>query len=257
MTDLYRPRRASEIIDAAVQLYRRNARTMIAIGALVQVPALVLRTITLGVFGVTPEGMPNSFVAAGTVTIVEGLLLLFSSAALTLAASRAYHGERVDVRESYADAVPRLGSYLVASILTGILFVLGIVLLIVGALYFLAKYGLSSTIAVLEARSGPSAMSRASRLSDGRRLHVLTAVAAAWLIYLAVLVGAGLLASLVPTASANMILAAIVTIFAFPLVPLALVVTYYDLRIRAEGYDIEVLEGRAANSAPPGGARPV
>lgn len=252
MTDMYRPRRASEIIDAAVQLYRHNARSMIAIGALVQIPALILRTITLAVFGTTPDGMPNNVLASATLSLVEGVFLLFASAALTVAASRAYHGEHLAVRESYATAATRLGSYVVAAVLAGILFVVGIVLLIIPGLYFLAKYGLSSTIAVLEARSGTSAMARAAKLSDDRKRHVLAAIAAAWLIYIAVLIGAGLLSTIIPTVSAYTVLGAIVTIFAFPLVPLALVVTYYDLRIRAEGYDIELLEGRAARAVPDG-----
>lgn len=245
MTDTYRPRSATEIVDASVQLFRRHARTFLAIGAIVQVPMLLLRTTVVSVFGVAPDGTPDNMIVGASLTLLEGLLLLLATAALTVAADHAYMGAHPGVRASFAAAGPKFGAFFVATFLSTLLAGLGILLLIVGAFYFFAKYTLAPTVALLEARDGTNAMSRASKLSEGRRLHVLASVGAAWLIYLAIFFGAGALSAVIPTASALMILSAVVTVFALPLVAAVLVITYYDLRIRAEGYDIDLLERQA------------
>lgn len=248
MTDTYRPRSASEIIDAAVQLFRRDARTFLAIGAIVQIPLLLLRTTLLSVFGASPGGAPDNMLASSSLTLLEGLLLLFVTAALTVAADRAYMGAHLGVRASFAEAGSKFGAFFVASFLSTLLAVLGVLLLIVGAFYFFAKYGLSPTVALLEARDGTNAMSRASKLTEGRKLHVLASVGTALLIYFAVIFGAGALSAIIPTASAFMILGPLVEVFALPLIPIVSVVTYYDLRIRAEGYDIDLLERQASSA---------
>jgi hypothetical protein len=254
MTDTYRPRGATEIIDAAVQLFRRDARTFLAIGAIVQVPMLLLRTSLMSLYGVTPDGAPANMLASTSLTLLEILLLFFVTAALTVAADRAYMGAHAGVRASFAEAGSKFGAFFVASFLSTLLAGLGLLLLIVGAFYFLAKYTLSPTVALLEARNGTNAMSRASKLSGGYRLHVLASVLASWLIYIALLVGAGALSALFPTASAFMILSPLVTVFAYPLLPIVLVITYYDLRIRAEGYDIDLLERQAISGESRAGA---
>lgn len=250
MPDSYRPRSASEIIDAAVQLFRRHARTFLAIGAIVQVPMLLLRTTIMSVFGATPDGAPDNMLAATSLMLLDGLLFVLVTAALSVAADRAYMGSHPGVRASFAEAASRFGAFFVASFLSTLLFVLGVLLLIVGAFYFFAKYTLSPTVSLLETRDGTNAMRRASKLSEGRRLHVLASVGAAWLIFLAIVLGAGALSAIVPTASAFMIIGPVVNVFAFPLVPIVLVITYYDLRIRAEGYDIDLLERQATSAEP-------
>lgn len=250
MPDTYRQRSATEIIDAAVQLFRRHARTFLAIGAIVQVPMLLLRTTIMSVFGATPDGAPDNMLAATSLMLLDGLLFVLVTAALTIAADRAYMGARPGVRASFAGAASRFGAFFVASFLSSLLVVLGVLLLIVGAFYFFARYTLSPTVSLLETRDGTSAMSRASKLSEGRKLHVLASVGAAWLIFLAIVLGAGALSAIVPTASAFMIIGPVVNVFAFPLVPIVLVITYYDLRIRAEGYDIDLLERQATSAEP-------
>lgn len=250
MPDTYRPRSASEIIDAAVQLFRRDARTFLAIGAVVQVPMLLLRTALMSVYGATPDGAPDNLLAATSITLLEGLLLVLVTATLTVAADRAYMGAHPGVRASFAGAASKFGAFFVATFLSTLLAVLGVLLLIVGAFYFFAKYTLSPTIVLLEARNGTNAMSRASKLSEGRRLHVIASVGAAWLIFFAVVIGAGALSAIVPTASAFIILGPLVNVFVLPLIPIVLVITYYDLRIRAEGYDIELLERQATSAEP-------
>lgn len=254
MSDSYRPRSASEIIDAAVQLYRGHPRTFLAMGALVQVPMLLLRTTLMIVFGVTPAGAPANVLASTSLTLLEVLLFFFVTAALTVAADRAYMGAHPGVRASFGEAGSKFGAFFVASLLSAILMGLGLLLLIVGAFYFLAKYTLAPTITLLEARSGTNAMSRASKLSEGNRLHVLAAVLASWLIYIALLIGAGALSAMFPTSSALMILSPLVVVFAYPLLPIVLVITYYDLRIRAEGYDIDLLERQAISGESGAGA---
>lgn len=79
---------------------------------------------------------------------------------------------------------------------------------------------------------------------------MIASVGAAWLIFFAVVIGAGALSAIVPTASAFILLGPLVNVFVLPLIPIVLVITYYDLRIRAEGYDIELLERQATSAEP-------
>lgn len=250
MTDMYRPRKATEIIDASVQLFRRHALTFFGIGAAVQVPLLLLHTILLRAFGATPDGTPNSLAVQGVLSVVDGLAFVLGTAALTAAASRGYMGESPRARQSLAEGVSKFGPFFVASLLSGLAMVFGVVLLVVGAFYFFAKFTLAATAALVEGRSGTDALGRASKLSEGKKLHVLTAVGAAWLMFLAIVIGAGALSTIVPSVIALVILSTIANVFAFPLVPIVTVITYYDLRIRAEGYDIELLERHAGASHP-------
>lgn len=250
MAETYRPRRATEIVDAAVQLFRRHPGTFLAIGAVVQVPMLLLRAAAMTVYGIAADGTPNNVFASAGLSIADGILWLLATAALISAADRAYMGASPDVRSSFAVARSRFGPFFVAMFLSSVLFFAGILLLLVGALYFLAKYGLAAAIAVLEPRSGTSAMTRASSLSEGRKRHILAALGTSWLIFFALVVGATAVSALIPHTSTFLILVPLVNILAYPIVAIVLVITYYDLRIRAEGYDIELLEREAGSTEP-------
>lgn len=254
MTDMYRPRRATEIVDAAVQLYKRHLRTLVTISAVVHVPLLLLRTIAVSAYGSTADGSPANWGVSWALSMLDGLGFLLVSAALTVAADEAYMGSAPTIRASFSRGGSRFGAFFVATFLSSIAFLFGIVLLIFGAFYFLAKYGLSPTIAVLESRNGVDAMGRASKLSEERKRHVLAAIGAVWLIFFAVMIAAAAVSALVPITSAYLLFGTMVSLFVYPLVPVALVITYYDLRIRAEGYDIELLERQTGTARVAGDA---
>lgn len=249
----YRPRTVAELIDTAVQLLRRNYAVLVGITAVGYIPWIAASRVAIRFLG-TPFGDPTVGFGGSLVSLLIGAvgMLWFSvvSAGCIAAASDAYLGEQPDVGTALRRALRRAGPIIGTTFVTYFATALGLVLLIIPGAYFFAKYALSSSIALLEDRDVSESLQRASRLSQERKLHILGTLGAAWLIYLLLAIALGAFAALVRWANAEPLIEALITITVSPLIAVATAVLYYDLRIRAEGFDVELLERQIGGSEP-------
>ena len=246
MADLaLRPRSATEIVDAAFQLYRRDAAQYVLLAGLAYAPWLVIRLLALGAEGGRTDA--EAAILPGPLEIVAtvGEFLAFSlmSAIVVRVGADVYHGRALDAAAATRDVLPRLPAVIVASFVQFVLVIVGFVLLVVPALYVIARYFAITQAIVLEEHAAFGALRRSSELSKGRKLHVLGTMGLVFLIYLVLGFGVFFIAELTGSRVVTTVVEALYVIVAFPLVGLASMLLYYDARIRAEGYDVEVMTG--------------
>ncbi len=117
MADLQlRARSASEIVDAAFALYRRQPLQYILLTAFAYAPWLVIRLVVLG----TSAGDSATAISVElSLIITVGNLLTYSiiSAALVRVVSQAYLGEAPDMGAAVRQGLPRVPAVIGAAIL--------------------------------------------------------------------------------------------------------------------------------------------
>jgi hypothetical protein len=292
-----RARTVTDILDAAVGLYRHNFGTLLAVVALVHGPLLALQVLggglwTWGMLEGTAGGLPGwAMVMAGMAGMAVlgayylGALLLgpLSAGAVALAVSDLYLGRPVTVRGAYrgaasswlhlflAQLIIQFGMGLVALAVGLPLVVLGaaalvmspvvgIVVLVVGSLAVLAVLmaGLLLLLAaipaiVVERRTALDSIVRSFKLVRGGWRRALAAyallgllVAGPILASYGLLFGAQAVGGPDPGGMAltNALLGGVVSLMALLVMPITMagqVVIYYDLRVRQEGLDLEMM----------------
>lgn len=265
MSDLrLRARSVTEIVDAAFQLYRRDALEYILVTAVTYSPLLILQ---LMIFGVLDGG--NSALQLSTFGPIWFVLLIlgFIGYALMIAAvskfsSEVYLGRSPDLQAIIRLALSKVPPLIGAALLFGLLVSLGVflfaitialwgpvtgslgfMLAVVWALWVVARYFAVFQVIILEDRGVIDAYARAGALSRGQKGHVVLTLFLVILIVTVVAIAVMTVAALLPGQMAAGVVQMIYTVVAYPLIGIAQMILYYDLRIRAEGYDIEVMTG--------------
>src|SRR5919106_676470 len=252
-----------ELLDGAIKLYRAEWRVLVGIVAFVLVPltfleAYLTRTLP-GVFTqdtvVSPEALDSAIIAGSILGLIRFLFIQpFLVAAVAFAAMRIYLGEPVGVGPTYRYAVTKVHSILWISILTLLATMLGFLLLIIPGFLVYVRLAFGSTVLVVEGKKGTKALGRSWRLAKGHFWRLFGALIVAGLM-------AGIIASVLAIPG-NLIADAIgpqgwpvralgdslATVLTTPFTTLITVLLYFDLRIRKEAFDLEVM----AQELPPG-----
>jgi hypothetical protein len=276
-----RPMGIGDILDVTFRLYRQRFSTFLLIALVVYVPYALLASLgqpfmlvqqpnanqevgfqemetRQGDAGITPVPAISPVGLALTIggfAVFVILLLPLCSAALVHNISASYLGLELTAGQSYARAAPRLLGLIGTQILVFLAIALGYVLLIVPGIIFSLWLLLVVPIVMLEGRFGTSAMGRSRELMRGNLgrgflIGLLVAILVAiinWIL--------GLLTQWVPWPHPAMhvffsvLLAAVV----LPIQTAPWILLYYDLRIRKEAFDLQMLStalGQAAVNGP-------
>jgi len=263
-----RPRRVGEILDAAIKIYLRNARTLMGLTAVVVIPMRILAGIVLlstlptgsdvpgGTFTVSSSSQPVTDRAAvlganGTLIVIELIVATLVTAACTKAVSDAYLDQPIGAAKSLRFAVRRLPALLWLEILTVIGLIVGFILLIVPGIWLYAAWSVAVPALLIERIGAFRALGRSRRLVKGR-----------WWATAAVLLVASLMVTLISGAIEGLLIAVaslpsqpslllavfvstlsgvIATVITEPFRAATTTLLYYDLRVRREGYDLHVL----------------
>ena len=271
MADLrLRARSATEIVDAAFQIYRRDALEYILVTAVTYAPVQIAQ---LMLFGATNAAVDPRMMLGGlgVLWLVLFILGLFGFALMTAVVSRfssdVYLGRSPDLAAILREMLPKVPRLIGASFLLALVMmlgaipfivsmamgsigvgVLGFILAAVWSFYAYARFFASFQIIVLEDRGIVDAFRRSGFLSRGRKGHILLTIFLVFLIFVVLLVAVMAVAALVGNQMTGAVLQMIYTIIAYPLIGIAQMVLYYDMRIRSEGFHIEVMTG-ALNAA--------
>lgn len=258
-----RPMGVGEILDAAIKLYRSEWKVLMGIVAFVLVPltfleAYVTRTLP-GTFTPEPVATPGDFYATAIASIILAAIQLlfilpFLTAAVARAAANVYLGEEVGVGRTYRFALRKVHSILWISVLTLLATMVGFILLIIPGIIVYVRFAFGSTVLVVEGTKGTKALGRSWRLAKGHfwRLFGTLIVAGimAGIIAAVLAIPGNLIADAVgpqgwPIRALGDSLASVLTT---PFTTLITVLLYFDLRIRKEGFDIEVMAQELASS---------
>jgi hypothetical protein len=129
---------------------------------------------------------------------------------------------------------------------TVVLLPLGMVL----ATMLLVRWAMTAPVVMVEQVSGREALARSARLTDGSswRLFAIFLVlfVLVWVVMMMAL-GLGLMVSMSPVYA--QVLSNLASLVTYPFAAVLLTVIYYDLRIRNEGFDLELMAAGLGDGA--------
>lgn len=277
MTSLeLRPRLATEIVDAAFQLYRRHFPELVSLSALAFAPYVVIQLLLTGGDPVEPT---TAGAATSAIVLVFGWIIgSIMEAAVVAGVSNSYLHGRPDVPAALRRTFQRLFPVLLSvsakwvliglgfmgaitagaitsaiiavgagstgqvgpGILTGIL-VAGVFLIAIPVgLYFFATYFAVPATVILEGAGVIHGLKRSRDLSRGLKRRILGALGLSMLLFVIFqLILAALFALLPGPRIIGFLAEQVITIIAYPIIAVIATLLYYDARIRKEGFDIE------------------
>jgi hypothetical protein len=285
-----RPLGVGEILDVAIKIYRARFGVLVRAVAVVVGPVFAVAAVIRisipqsdNLFDASQPGATPTFETDQFWAFLAGTLVIFvlafvasqvATGACFKAVGGAYLDEEPDWKESLRFARERLGSLLWLSFLLVLLLTPAFLACIIPGVDFYVAWSVAAPVLLLEGVKGRGALKRSRALVEGRfwptvgvlmLVAVLTGIVQA--IFLGVLTGVVSVAGNdVATALADAIGQTVSSALTTPLSAAVLTVLYFDLRVRKEGFDLELLAHRlgvapgAAASVeflPPPIARPV
>jgi membrane-anchored glycerophosphoryl diester phosphodiesterase (GDPDase) len=245
-----------ELIDGSIKLYRRDWLALMGIVAFVLVPVTFVEAVVaqnvLGSAFESPfpsQETANQLVIVSVVFLAVQFLIVqpFLIAAVARAAADAYLGERVTIGRTYRFALSRLPAILWITILSSVLTIIGFILLIIPGIIIAIRLALAPPVFVVEDVRGTKAIGRSWRLTAGHTWRVLGTLVLSGLI---ATIGASIIT--IPTEFIAQSMgpdgwlvstfgSTLASVLIEPFSMLIVVLLYFDLRVRKEGYDIEVM----------------
>ena len=273
-----RPLRLGEILDRTFRLYRQHFLTFFLIALVATIVNTIFRDLVyaaFGVFGVIAGDTQMTFQKAirlnianlVNIFIIVPVYTIFL-AAMTIAVSRAYLGIKFSLLDSYRSALSHFWGLLGTSILGLIFIFLGFLACIIPGIYLFISYLLVSEIVVLERITGFKALKRSRDLlrkksEKGIFKNNIWKIAVIGLVYLAIAIIVGVLSN-IPTfimqiqravsesgihsqayplwfILLSQVLSIIGEALVTPIGSIGFILLYYDIRIRFEGFDLQLL----------------
>lgn len=258
-----RPRRATELVDAGFQLMRRYYSLLITVAAIAMAPSVIWRVVMRDMLS-----DPTVMIAHPGVTITNLLIALvfttIADAVLVVAVSDGYLNGSVDL----ASAVTRGGARVIQVLATSIIrwLLLGFSVMLVGVasplllklhlglllvlviplgvwfVFYVVLRTFAVAQAVLLEQKGPlEAFTRSVALSEKCAAHIFFSLGLVFLLYI-VIYGVTLgIASTLVSRWVSEIIGGLAAVAIYPILATVTTLLYYDLRVRKEGFDLEVM----------------
>lgn len=281
-----RPLSTGEILDRTFTLYRRNFLLFLGISAIPHVLVLVLNLLRVsltfsgsalsrvtmhpgGAVTTTPPGMPslNGIMAGAviglSVVVVSLIAYLLSQGGTVFAVSEIYLGRTITIAESFRRVSGELLNLFGVVMLNGLATLAGFICLFIPGVYILCRLIVCVPAALVENIGARDSLERSYELTRdnaGRAFVIL-------LLYFAVsIAAAGLFAwpfaiIMVVVAQkdpSQMILwlqlttvgSFLANVLVTPILTIASAILYYDLRVRKEAFDIQLMMNPTGSTAP-------
>ncbi len=256
----FRPLSVSDLVDETFQMYRRNFLLFISITAVLVVPLAVINI--LQQIAVQRQSTTDGIVGVSFMSLVVILLRYLADLAVLTAvihaASEIRLGRKTSVTEAYFGGMERYAAVIRVSLLLFVALVL-ICITIIGipvAVYLGIAWALAVYVAVIENEGAFASLQRSRELVKGNWWRVLGVTFLVGLIVILVQFIFAIPSVLLnmpvqflgstSTASASAITMSTIfdtigTIVTGPIIYLACLLLYYDLRARKEGLDLELM----------------
>jgi hypothetical protein len=256
--DSLRPLGLGEILDVAIKVYTRRFAALAKVVAAFVVPVYLLAALVQ--LSVLPDNEADAvdvnFWTVAAALIVTGLIVYLATVLATAGAFRVvsstYLGEETEWQDSLRFTTARLGPLVWVSFLGGLGVVLGLVLCIIPGVYLYGLWAVAVPVLLFEDVRGTRALGRSRHLVSGRWWSVFgTVVLATILASLVSNVITGIVQAVLAGGDSDVldalggaiggIVAGVITT---PFLAAVTAVLYYDLRVRKEGFDLELLARR-------------
>jgi hypothetical protein len=277
-----RPLSLGELLDRTFFLYRRHFLLFAGITAVPYLLVLAIVLVGLILYGLPAHARSSSFQTAVVIVgaflvIVVGLAVfvafLYSAGASVFAVSEIYAGRQPSIRGSFRLARGKAGTIFGIIILSGLIVIAGLIALIIPGFYLMGRIPLATAAAMIEGLGPSDSIRRSFGLTKGF-------AGRSWLIYLlagALSYGVALMIQLPIFALAAfgakqtqlmplwMVLGQVGNflggILVAPVHAIGFALLYYDLRVRKEAFDLQMMmQAIGADPMPPpitGGVPPM
>jgi len=254
-----RPLSLGEILDRTFTLYRNNLLLFVGLAAIPRLPSLIAGLLQLQINGGTISvsqgglsGLTGSTIAFVLVTWALALVgYLYAQGASVAAVSELYLSRPISISQALRRVTDEIGPLLGALMLNGLVILVGFIFLIVPGVYLMCRLFVVVPAAVIERKGPAESLSRSMMLTKGfaGRAFVILAL------YFAISIGFGIVVSLpagIAVATRNItaiqtwapiqaIVSAILEAFITPILLISSSIFYYDLRVRKEAFDLQML----------------
>ena len=244
-----RPLKTGEILDGAITLMRRQFGVLFGIAVVCEgLPAVLDIYIDLTGGSAAQPGL----------ALLERLLNLFGTMLVTgatvSAVSEAYLGRTPRLGDSLRYGLSKLGFIFSASIVSGILAGLATIALVIPGIVVFCGYSVVAQVAALEPlKSGTDALPRSWMLTKGFKAKAFVLWIVALVLIVALALAGGLVGGMAAAVSpafepVSTVLLAILLLLYYPLLTCVFTLFYYDLRVRKEAFDLEVLAAQLSGA---------
>ena len=271
-----RPLSLGEILDVSIKICLTHWRTLLKAVLVVVVPVEIVSTIVNADYTVNSLNFSSSSPKTYDQTMNElnqylgGLAIssllqvcavLLATAACFRAIAQAYLGEETDWRSSLAYALHLAPSLLLLTLLYVLGIVLGLFAFVAPGIWLYVAWAFAMPVLLVEGVRGRAALGRSFRLVQGRWWRTFGVIVVGFLfaLIMSTLVQAAFFVGIAVGADNDtlvLVLSAVAGILGLavstPFQAALLTVLYFDLRVRKEGFDLQLLAEGIGGSAPPG-----
>lgn len=273
-----RPLGVGELLDVALKIVWRNAGTLVRVVIFVVLPVQVVTALLAasaspsslntqsGRFGAGQafnSSDAKALVGYGVVSVVLSFISSsLASGACFRAIASAYLGERTSWKSSLAYALKHLHSIMWISFLSSLLAGLALIACIIPGVYLWTTFAVAVPALLTEGVRGSKALGRSRALVKGFWWRVFGVVVLGYLlssILGGAIQGAVVAVSTVQSGQAtvvgvvvNIVAGTLSSVVTTPFVAAFVTVLYFDLRVRKEAFDLQLLAQRIGVDPPAG-----
>jgi|HubBroStandDraft_6_1064221.scaffolds.fasta_scaffold295109_2 hypothetical protein len=281
-----RPLSLGELLDRTFTLYRGHFLLFIGISAVPHVLVLLMQLVQTMVSpayalfsnpfhpnlpGQFPDiswkGVAYTILFSLAVLIVNFLASMLSQGATVIAVSELYLGRTITLADAFRRIWKNFFTILVVAVLIFLAAFGGALLLIIPGIYIFCRLAASVQAAVLEDIGPVEALSRSFTLSadNAGRVFLIYVLYYCLMDGAAALLGGPFIVGTLLTKNPDMVrvftmLTAVGSFIAgtlvIPIVTIAMSLFYYDMRVRKEGFDLQVMMSTVGGAAPAAGGPP-
>lgn len=257
----FEPMTTGVLLDRAFRLYTGNFALMLGIAAAAYVPFYLIMLAIQSSFG---SGFPSRDGSIATLLFQLVFMILWASIAFpiasgatTFAISERYLGNDVTIGDALRRSLSHFFPLSIAQITATIRVVFGFFLLVIPGILWMLSYSLIVPVILVEGQKAIPSLRRSRDLIKGFRGKAFCILLVVNLLQLVLAAGVDMLAGMLfsaATGGGNILGAAmnnLLSIFLTPLGIIAAILLYYDMRIRKEGFDLEMLSRAFATEPRP------
>jgi hypothetical protein len=265
-----RPLGIGEIFDVSIKIYRRHFGTLIKLVSLVVVPVGIISGLVEvsalpqeeDLYTADNDALATYFAGFAVTTMLSLVAWTVATAASFKAVADAYLGQRSDWRDSLGFVLRRLHSVLWILVLTFLILIPAFVACILPGVWLSVCYSVAIPAFLTERKKGFQSLRRSYRLVRGRWWPTFAVVFLGYL--LTAIVGGALGAVVggitafdtteitVTSVIANIVATVVSNILTIPFIAAFLIVLYFDLRVRKEAFDLQLLAEQIGVEPPEG-----
>jgi len=218
-----------EILDTAFVLYRRDFAQMVLATGLFILPLIAIEAV-----------VPLSYL--GIIERLGGIFVLAATAAVVLISSERYMGRSLDAMSAVRRVGHRFLSVWGAAIFQGLIVGLGFLLLVVPGIIALAYTFAMQQAVMIEGATTNESWERSKALATDNFWRIAGTSIVAFVIVFTASAALGMFtARYYPDPRWGLIAINLLLVVLHPFGAVVGTVLYYDLRIRKEGYDVQVM----------------